>query len=148
MVRNLMAPKTISIVTPCFNEEGNVEELYRRIRAVIEGIGRYRYEHIFIDNSSTDRTVAILQDDRQPRSQREGDRQRPQLRPYPLADHAVYQARGDAVIGIVVRPPGSARDDRRDAARVGERATRWSSPSSAPAKRTGLMFWARKRTTA
>ena len=31
-----MALKTISIVTPCYNEEGNVEELYRRTRAVME----------------------------------------------------------------------------------------------------------------
>lgn len=52
--------KTISIVTPCFNEEENVEELYERTRAVIASLGQYRYEHIFIDNASTDRTVAVL----------------------------------------------------------------------------------------
>lgn len=52
--------KTISIVTPCFNEAENVEELYERIRAVIASLGKYRYEHIFIDNASTDGTVAIL----------------------------------------------------------------------------------------
>src|ERR1035438_3857369 len=55
-----MARKTISIVTPCYNEEGNVEELYRRTRAVMEEFPQYNYEHIFIDNSSGDRTVAIL----------------------------------------------------------------------------------------
>ncbi|HUB33113.1 MAG TPA: glycosyltransferase family 2 protein, partial [Bryobacteraceae bacterium] len=52
--------KTISVVTPCFNEAENVEELYERVRAVIASLGRYRYEHIFIDNASTDGTVAIL----------------------------------------------------------------------------------------
>lgn len=51
---------TLSVITPCFNEEANVEEVYRRVRAAIEGLGRYRYEHIFIDNASTDGTVAIL----------------------------------------------------------------------------------------
>jgi polyisoprenyl-phosphate glycosyltransferase len=52
--------KTISIYTACYNEEGNVEELYNRVRTQIAKIGRYKYEHIFIDNSSTDNTVAIL----------------------------------------------------------------------------------------
>lgn len=52
--------KTVSIVTPCYNEEENVEELYNRVRAVMVKIGRYGYEHIFIDNSSQDNTVAIL----------------------------------------------------------------------------------------
>ncbi len=52
--------KTISIVTACFNEDENVEELYTRVRKVMADVGRYRYEHIFIDNSSTDRTVDIL----------------------------------------------------------------------------------------
>ena len=57
MAQNL---KTISIVTPCFNEEQNVEELYLRARAAVGALGRYRYEHIFIDNSSTDNTVGVL----------------------------------------------------------------------------------------
>ena len=52
--------RTISVVTPCYNEVGNVEELYQRVRAVMASVGGYRYEHIFIDNSSTDGTVAVL----------------------------------------------------------------------------------------
>jgi polyisoprenyl-phosphate glycosyltransferase len=52
--------KSISVVTPCFNEEQNVEILYRRIRDQFAALNRYRYEHIFIDNASTDRTVAVL----------------------------------------------------------------------------------------
>jgi len=52
--------KLISIVTPCFNEEQNVENLYRKVKEVIENKIAYRYEHIFIDNSSTDNTVPIL----------------------------------------------------------------------------------------
>jgi polyisoprenyl-phosphate glycosyltransferase len=51
--------KTISVITACFNEELNVEEVYRRVRAAIASLG-YRYEHIFIDNSSTDGTLAVL----------------------------------------------------------------------------------------
>ena len=53
--------KKISILTPCFNEEGNVEELYKQVKAQFEALkARYDYEHIFIDNASQDRTVEIL----------------------------------------------------------------------------------------
>ena len=51
--------KKISIVTPCYNEEGNVQELYDRIKAAMQGLD-YEYEHIFIDNASADRTVELL----------------------------------------------------------------------------------------
>lgn len=49
--------KLISIVTPCFNEKSNVEELASRIREVMEDQEKYDYEHIFIDNNSDDGTV-------------------------------------------------------------------------------------------
>lgn len=50
----------ISIVTPCYNEELNVDELYRRILAAISGLSKYDFELIFIDNHSEDGTVAKL----------------------------------------------------------------------------------------
>src|SRR3989304_4673278 len=50
----------ISIVTPCYNEEQNVEEVYERVRIVVGKLATYTYEHIFIDNASTDNTVPIL----------------------------------------------------------------------------------------
>jgi len=50
----------LSIVSPCYNEETNVEELYTRIKATIAPITKYRFEIIFIDNHSTDDTVAKL----------------------------------------------------------------------------------------
>jgi glycosyltransferase involved in cell wall biosynthesis len=49
----------ISVVTPCFNEQDNVLELYRRIQNAFERLP-YEYEHIFIDNASTDGTVELL----------------------------------------------------------------------------------------
>jgi len=53
--------KKISIVTPCFNEENNVEELYNQVKKImIEQVAKYEYEHIFIDNDSDDNTVDIL----------------------------------------------------------------------------------------
>ncbi len=50
----------VSIVTPCYNEEENVEEVYLRIKKVFESLDGYQYEHIFIDNASTDATVETL----------------------------------------------------------------------------------------
>lgn len=51
--------KKISVITPCYNEDENLEELYQRICAVMETL-HYDYEHILIDNASTDRTVEIV----------------------------------------------------------------------------------------
>lgn len=53
-------PKLISILTPCFNESGNVEELYARIIKAIEPLQHYDFEIIFIDNHSEDETVEKL----------------------------------------------------------------------------------------
>jgi polyisoprenyl-phosphate glycosyltransferase len=50
----------ISVVTPCYNEEENVEQLYRTIREIFAGLPGYDYEQIYIDNASKDGTVAIL----------------------------------------------------------------------------------------
>lgn len=54
--------KLISVVTPCYNEQENVEELYRKVKEIFNSQKNYAYEHIFIDNASLDRTVAILKD--------------------------------------------------------------------------------------
>jgi polyisoprenyl-phosphate glycosyltransferase len=53
--------KLISIVTPCYNEEDNIEEIQRLVKAVFAQIPQYNYEHIFIDNASTDTTVVKLE---------------------------------------------------------------------------------------
>ena len=44
-----MKKKFISIVTPCFNEELNVEKLYMEVSAIMKSLP-YSYEYIFIDN--------------------------------------------------------------------------------------------------
>lgn len=53
--------KLVSIVTPCYNEEDNIEELYQRVAAVMAG-QPYDYEHICIDNCSTDGTVKKIKE--------------------------------------------------------------------------------------
>jgi glycosyltransferase involved in cell wall biosynthesis len=52
----------VTILTPCFNEEGNVGELYRQVCEVMQTLPAYDYEHLFIDNASTDSTVPILRE--------------------------------------------------------------------------------------
>lgn len=53
--------KTISVVTPCFNEETNLLDCRDAVRRVFaEKLPDYDYEHIFCDNCSTDGSPAAL----------------------------------------------------------------------------------------
>jgi glycosyltransferase involved in cell wall biosynthesis len=52
---------TVSIVTACFNERDNIKELCRQIKQTCE-THNISYEHILIDNASTDGTVEILRE--------------------------------------------------------------------------------------
>lgn len=54
--------KMISIVTPCYNEEDNIHECVNAIRKTFADLPQYQYEHIFIDNASTDKSLEILRD--------------------------------------------------------------------------------------
>jgi polyisoprenyl-phosphate glycosyltransferase len=90
----------VTVLTPCFNEAENVRALYERVRAVFQPLGEYRYEHVFIDNASTDETVAILRDIASRDTRVKvivNTRNFGHIRsPY----HALLQCRGDAVIGM------------------------------------------------
>jgi polyisoprenyl-phosphate glycosyltransferase len=55
--------KTISVLTPCFNEEAGIRECYERVKQLFETqLPEYQFEHLFIDNCSSDRTVEILKE--------------------------------------------------------------------------------------
>lgn len=54
--------KFISIVSPCYNEQENIVELYKQVKQVMENLNDYSYEHIFIDNASKDNTVKLLKE--------------------------------------------------------------------------------------
>lgn len=92
--------KLISVITPCFNEVENVEALAAAVRAEFERIGRYDFEHIFIDNSSTDGTSERLREMAQVDSRIKvivnvcnyGHARSPH--------HAMKQTSGEAVIGM------------------------------------------------
>ena len=51
--------KLISIITPTFNEETNIEKLSNAIAIQMQDLD-YDYEHIIIDNASTDNTQSII----------------------------------------------------------------------------------------
>jgi glycosyltransferase involved in cell wall biosynthesis len=53
--------KLISIVTPTFNEEKNIYSLSKEISAQMHSLD-YDYEHIIIDNASTDNTQQVVRD--------------------------------------------------------------------------------------
>jgi polyisoprenyl-phosphate glycosyltransferase len=136
--------KTVSIITPCYNEEQNVEELYNRVRAQMVKLGKYRYEHIFIDNSSRDNTVAIL---KRIASRDHNVKIIVNARNFghvrsPM--HALLQAQGDAIIGIVA-------DLQDPPEMIPEMIAKWGEGYSMVlcVKRTSeenpLMFWIRKK---
>ena len=54
--------KHISIMTPCFNEEGNIRNIYNAVKEQFNKLPQYTYEHIFIDNCSTDNSRVILRE--------------------------------------------------------------------------------------
>jgi glycosyltransferase involved in cell wall biosynthesis len=135
--------KHITVVTPCYNEEENVEEIYRQARDVFEKIEGVTYEHLFIDNFSTDRTPALL------RAMAAAD---PKVKVIFNARnfghirspfHGLLQARGDAAILLVADlqdPPELMKafvDHWRDGAKlvVGVKPT---------ADESGLMFAIRR----
>lgn len=105
--------KRISVVTACFNEEENVREVYEQVKAVFTDLPQYDYEHLFIDNASKDRTVAILKEIAQT------DRRVKIIvntRNFGHIRSPVYglmQATGDAVISVVADlqdPPTMIKD--------------------------------------
>ena len=93
--------KTISVVTPCFNEEGNVREVYERVRSLMLSLGKYRYEHIFIDNASRDTTFSVLSKIAASDSNVKVIRNARNFGHVRSPMHAILQSRGDAVIVLM-----------------------------------------------
>jgi glycosyltransferase involved in cell wall biosynthesis len=91
----------LTILTPCYNEEGNVREVYQQVKAAMQTLPGYDYEHLFIDNASKDGTVAILRELAAADKRVKvivNTRNFGQVRsPY----YALLQARGDAVMTCV-----------------------------------------------
>jgi len=92
-----MTQKLITILTQTYNEEANVREVHRRVLELAAQLPQYRFEHLFIDNASIDRTVEIL---REMAAQDRTVRVIVNARNFGAARSGQYgflQARGDAV---------------------------------------------------
>jgi polyisoprenyl-phosphate glycosyltransferase len=136
--------KTISVVTPCYNEEPNVTEVYERVRAVFEPLTDYQYEHIFIDNASRDNTLVMLRAlaGRDKRVKVIANARNFGHLRSPM--HAMFQATGDAVILLF--------SDLQDPPELlGQMIRHWEAgiPVVLAIKTTsdenGLMFWLRSK---
>lgn len=135
--------KKISVVTGCYNELDNVEELVEQVRAEFEKMPQYEFEHIFIDNNSTDGT----QDKLRALAAKYDNikcifnvRNFGHIRsPY----HGLLQAKGDAVISIVadLQDPPSKIPDFLEKWEAGYKVVVGVKPTSDEGR---LMFWLRK----
>ena len=105
--------KKITVVTPCYNEEDNVEEVYRQTRDVMCGVDGISYRHLFIDNRSTDKTADILRRLAAEDSNVQVILNARNFGPVRSPFYGLMQAGGDAVIGLAADlqdPPSLIRE--------------------------------------
>lgn len=50
--------KTISLVIPTYNEEGNISKIYDAVKHIIPS--PYKAEIVFVDDGSTDNTIKMI----------------------------------------------------------------------------------------
>jgi len=91
--------KMISIVTPCYNEEGNIVEVVSRVREIMSSMD-YEYEHILIDNRSTDATWELIKKESAEDPHIKGILNVRNFGPLRNIVYGLFQAKGDAVISL------------------------------------------------
>ena len=52
--------KLISIISGCYNEEGNLLEYYQRVCAVIDNLHQYDFECLIADNCSKEMSNFVI----------------------------------------------------------------------------------------
>ena len=52
--------KLVSLFTPCYNEEENIDNLYSEVKKIMDQLTQYDFEYILIDNASTDHSVSKI----------------------------------------------------------------------------------------
>jgi glycosyltransferase involved in cell wall biosynthesis len=133
----------ISIFTPCYNEEDNVREWYQAVKAEMDKEENYTYEHVFIDNHSTDKTWDYLKQicaaDKNVRAIRNA-------RNFGAVRSSFYgmlQTKGECMIGMVC-------DFQDPAPMIHEYLRRWESGDKVvlavktQSHELPLMYWVRK----
>lgn len=59
---NTFGRKLVSILVPCYNEEAVLHEFYRRTVQVIDGMPRYDFQFMFVNDGSKDHTLDIMRE--------------------------------------------------------------------------------------
>ncbi|MGH7350398.1 MAG: glycosyltransferase family 2 protein [Candidatus Rokuibacteriota bacterium] len=133
------APLDLSIVVPVYNEEENLPLLWSEIRAVLEPIG-LRYEVIFVDDGSRDRSAEVV------RAFRERDERVRLLR---LKVNAGETAAADAGLNAVrgrhvVVMDADLQNDPRDIPAMLERLGQWDAVTGWRVNRAAGDSWVRR----
>lgn len=95
-----MNRKRVTIVAPCFNEEGNVRELHARLCAMAAQVPQCDFNFLFIDNASRDRTLDVLRELAAADSRVQVIANARNFGHLRSPMHALLQAKGDAVGGL------------------------------------------------
>jgi glycosyltransferase involved in cell wall biosynthesis len=99
----------VSIVVPLYNEEENIEPLYKAIRSVMDKEGK-DYEVLFVDDGSTDRTPQILE-----QLAKKDTKVRPLIFRRNFGQTAAFAAGFDHARGdVIVTMDGDLQNDPRD----------------------------------
>lgn len=93
--------KHISVMTPCYNEEGNIRNIYNAVKEQFDKMPQYTYEHIFIDNHSTDSSRKILRELAAENSNVKVILNARNFGPNRSGSYGMLQGTGDALICIV-----------------------------------------------
>jgi polyisoprenyl-phosphate glycosyltransferase len=97
-----MIMKKISIVTACYNEEENIEALYNAVKSIMnKSLKNYNYEHLFIDNCSSDNTVDIIRKIAKKDKNVKAIINARNFGHIRSPVHGLFQADGDAIISLV-----------------------------------------------
>ena len=92
-------PKLISVMTPCYNEEENISEVVSRVKEVMSTLD-YEYEHILIDNRSTDKTWEKIKEESSKDLHVKGILNVRNFGPLRNAVYGLFQTRGDCAISL------------------------------------------------
>ena len=91
--------KTISIVIPTYNEEENIKPLFKALKDMIsQNLSQYRYEIIFLDNDSKDKTREYLKEICDRDENITAIFNAKNFGPFNSPYYGLLQAKGDAVI--------------------------------------------------
>jgi glycosyltransferase involved in cell wall biosynthesis len=90
----------ICVVSGCYNEEGNVAELYERIVKAFAELPGYTFDILLIDNASEDRTVEVLREIARKDKRLKVIVNNRNFGPNRSGYHALLQSWGDAIVAM------------------------------------------------